>query len=246
MRYLILSDIHANWEALAAVLEQAAGRYDAVVACGDLVDYGADPNAVVDWARTHVSVMVRGNHDKACAGLEDLEWFNPAAKASAGWTQAALTPDNRSYLAAMPRGPLEAGGFQVMHGSPMNEDEYLISLAEAAQAGMYLEASLSVFGHTHLQGGFVFHRRRVKRIPKTPANRGHAELYLEPDLTYLVNPGSIGQPRDHDPRSAYLIYSSEERLVTFHRAAYDVGGAQAKILRAGLPEPLAVRLALGA
>ena len=106
MRYLILSDIHANWEALEAVLADARGDYSEILCCGDLVGYGADPNAVVEWARGQVKAVVRGNHDKACAGLEDLEWFNSVARAAAIWTGRALMPENLDYLRNLPQGPL--------------------------------------------------------------------------------------------------------------------------------------------
>jgi predicted phosphodiesterase len=120
VRYLILSDIHANWEALETVLDRATGKYDEVLCCGDLIGYGADPNAVCDWCRAHVKVVVRGNHDKASVGLEDLEWFNPVAKAAALWTQAALTPENAEYVRNLPQGPITMDGFQIIHGSPLD------------------------------------------------------------------------------------------------------------------------------
>ncbi|MGH9665777.1 MAG: metallophosphoesterase family protein, partial [Bryobacteraceae bacterium] len=133
MRYLILSDIHANWEALDAVLAHAADAYDRILCCGDLVGYGADPNAVVEWVRAKVARVVRGNHDKACSGLEDLEWFNPIARASAEWTLKILSPDNADYLRRLPKGPAAVNGFDIAHGSPLDEDEYLITVNDVAQ-----------------------------------------------------------------------------------------------------------------
>ena len=106
MRYLILSDIHSNWEALEAVLKDAAGAYDTVLCCGDLVGYCADPNRVLDWCRANVKRIVRGNHDKVVAGLDGLEWFNPVAQAASLWTRHELTPENLDYLANLPKGPL--------------------------------------------------------------------------------------------------------------------------------------------
>jgi predicted phosphodiesterase len=245
VRYLILSDIHANWEALRAVLANAGSLYDRVVCCGDLVGYGADPDAVVQWVRSNVSSVVRGNHDKACAGLEDLEWFNPVARLSALWTQAATQPENIEYLRGLAQGPERINGFQILHGSPLDEDEYVVSEQDVAQVAPYLDCSLSFFGHTHLQGAFLCHRNGVKRLVAADSASGQEVLELENDVSYLINPGSVGQPRDGDPRAAYAIYDTAARLVSLCRADYDVTSAQKKILDAGLPELLAMRLGSG-
>jgi predicted phosphodiesterase len=245
VRYLILSDIHANWEALRAVLASAGSLYDRVVCCGDLVGYGADPDAIVDWVRANVSGVVRGNHDKACAGLEDLEWFNPVARLSALWTQAATQPENIQFLRDLARGPARINGFQILHGSPLDEDEYVVSEQDVAQVAPYLDCNVSFFGHTHLQGAFLCHRNGVKRAITTAAASGQEVLELENDVSYLINPGSVGQPRDGDRRAAYAIYEPEARLVSLRRAEYDVASAQKKIINAGLPELLALRLGSG-
>ena len=118
MRYLILSDLHANWEALEAVVQDAAGQYDRALCCGDLVGYGADPNPIVEWVRANCALVVRGNHDKACTGLDDLEWFNPVARNAAIWTQNNLTPENAEYTRTLPKGPLLESGFQLVSTSP--------------------------------------------------------------------------------------------------------------------------------
>jgi len=246
LRYLIFSDIHGNWEALRAVLEASARKFDQSICLGDLVGYGADPNPVVDWARANATVVVRGNHDRACSGSEDLEWFNPVARAAAEWTQRQLTPKNLSYVQELPKGPIAVDGFQVMHGSPLDEDEYMVAVADAGPVFPYLEAPLAFFGHTHLQGGFEYCGNRVRPIARPRADKqGEVPLQLDPDCAYLVNPGSVGQPRDGDPRAAYLLYDPGDRCVVFHRVAYDVTAAQAKIVNAGLPDLLAVRLAIG-
>jgi predicted phosphodiesterase len=244
VRYLVLSDIHGNWEALDAVAAQARGAYDLVVCCGDLVGYCADPNPVIDWVRANVNVVVRGNHDKVCAGLEDLEWFNPVARTAAEWTLRALTPSNLEYLRNLPQGPAEVESFQILHGSPLDEDDYLISTFEVSQIQSYLDKRISFFGHTHLQGGFLCDWNGVRRIGGALPN-GDTVLELDPDTWYLVNPGSVGQPRDGDPRAAYVLYDPEARVVEYCRAAYDVGEAQRKIRAAGLPEILALRLETG-
>jgi predicted phosphodiesterase len=246
LRYLILSDVHANWEALQAVLGSAAGRYDQIICLGDLLGYGADPNPVVDWARANVAIIVRGNHDRACAGLEDLEWFNPIARAAAEWTHEQLTPENLEYVAALPQGPVDVGGFQVMHGSLLDEDEYVVEVSDAGQVFSYLETSLAFFGHTHIQGGFEWKQHRVRFLGKPrPPKQTEMALELDPECAYLLNPGSVGQPRDADPRAAYVLYNPQERFLNFYRVDYDLSTAQAKIRNAGLPPLLADRLAVG-
>ena len=245
MRYLILSDIHANWEGLEAVTAHAAGKYDQVLCCGDLIGYGADPNAVTEWVRDHVPAVVRGNHDKASVGLDDLEWFNPVARYAALWTQRQLTPENVEYVRGLPRGPLVIDGIQMVHGSPLDEDEYMLGPSDAAQVFEYLDTPLTSFGHTHLQGGFILNQDRIETIDRTPDGEERRTFDLHPDCTYLINPGSVGQPRDGDPRTAYVLYDSDERYVIFYRLPYDVEKAQEKIRRAGLPPLLADRLAVG-
>ena len=244
MRYLILSDLHANWEALEAVLADAP-QHDRILCCGDVVGYGADPDAVTGWVREHVATIVRGNHDKACAGLEDLEWFNPVARQSAVWTQKVVRPDTLAYLRGLGKGPERVHGFEILHGSPLDEDEYLFTEQEIAEVAPYLNAPVTFFGHTHVQGGFLCHRNGVKRFRGMDAEGNEAVLELENDADYMLNPGSVGQPRDGDPRAAYALYDPETRLVTFRRVLYDIGAAQKKIVDAGLPEMLALRLAAG-
>jgi len=245
VRYLVLSDLHANWEALEAVAGEAAGHYDKAVCCGDLVGYAADPNAVVEWVRAHCEVVVRGNHDRACTGLDDLEWFNPVARAAALWTQHALIPELSAYTAELPRGPILLDGFEVVHGSPSDEDEYLLAASEAGHAFDYLESRLAFFGHTHVQGGFIWNQSRVETIGRVTARSGSEILEIDPECGYMINPGSVGQPRDGDPRAAYVIYDSAAHTAAYHRAPYDVETAQRKIREAGLPPILADRLLVG-
>ena len=245
MRYLVLSDIHGNWESLEAVLEHAAGKYDQAICCGDIIGYGADPNAVTDWVRTHASLVVRGNHDKASVGLDDLEWFNPVAREAAIWTQKELSPDNVEYVRNLPKGPLALDGFQVVHGSPLDEDEYILGAGDAGLVFCYLDTPLTFFGHTHLQGGYIWNHARVETIGKTPASEERQTLELDPECAYIVNPGSVGQPRDGDPRAAYVLYNDEERFLIYYRVPYDIPKAQDRIRHAGLPPLLADRLAVG-
>ncbi len=251
MRYLIISDLHSNLEALQAVLGAAENDYDEVVCCGDLVGYGADPNAVIDWVRQHVRWVVRGNHDKAGSGLESADDFNDVARFSAFWTRAQLTAENADYLRNLPKGPMEvAGQFAILHGSPMDEDEYLPAAWMAAEAFDSLRDRISFFGHTHLHGGFIRGRSQIADVPLKASLLGagpgavRRKLEIVSDEQYLLNPGSVGQPRDLDHRAAFAIYDTEG-IVEYGRVPYDLDAAMEKIMRAGLPEFLAYRLAVG-
>ncbi|MCZ2157035.1 MAG: metallophosphatase family protein [Bryobacterales bacterium] len=247
MLYLLLSDIHANLEALNAVLADARRRYpsvDAVLCLGDLVGYGADPEQTTSQIRLISSLVIRGNHDKAVSLGENLDWFNPAARDATYWTLRQLDTDTVAYLRDLPRGPLPVNGFQICHGSPLDEDEYIITSGDAASVNGQMPAPIVFFGHTHLQGGFRIARGGVTPIPHpTPADS--ASIVLEETAHYLLNPGSVGQPRDQDRRAAYAVYDSGSRTFTMHRVEYDIASAQRKILDAGLPEKLASRLAVG-
>lgn len=237
--YLVISDLHSNREALEEVLKDAQGRYTQVLCLGDIVGYGADPNFTAEWVRKHATA-IRGNHDKMCSGLETTEGHIGPARAAAEWTAKQLTESNRAYLASLPRGPLRVEDFELVHGSPVDEDEYLIHAGDAEIAREGLETQLTFFGHTHVQGGFLVARRGIRRISPD------GTLELEQDHLYLINPGSVGQPRDMDHRAAYAIYSPQNRTVEFRRVKYDVQRAAQKILDAGLPPVLAGRLYEGA
>jgi predicted phosphodiesterase len=241
VRYLILSDIHGNLEGLSAVLTDAdtLDPYDKIVNCGDLAGYGPDPNDVIAWCRQTNAIVIRGNHDKACAQLENLEWFNPIAQASALWTFGALSPENRRYLVDLPRGPVMFDDFQVFHGAPQDEDEYIVTEADARTAATFVDIQVSFFGHTHLQGAFAVHRNGIRRL------QDDSIFALDESMKYLINPGSVGQPRDGDPRAGYALYDSEERTIEFRRVDYDHETTLRKIVEVGLPDVLGRRLAVG-
>ena len=239
-RYLIISDIHANWEALRAVLEHAAGSYDRIACLGDFVGYGPDPNLVVEWAREHVAVAVRGNHDRACTEFEGIEDFSPLARKAAFWTHGMLSAENTDYLRALPQGPLTVDDFAMVHGSPRHEDDYLVETHEAADAFSFVSERITFFGHTHLQGGFEVRRGKVNDLP-----RGIQEIDFKEDAGYLVNPGSVGQPRDLQPTAGYGLYIPASEFMSFHRVSYALAETQRKIRDAGLPAVLADRLAIG-
>ena len=145
----------------------------------------------------------------------------------------------------LPRGPVTVESFQVFHGSPYDEDEYVIAAGEANQAFSYLESRVAFFGHTHVQGGFIWNQSRVETILRTPARSDSQSMTIDPGCAYMINPGSTGQPRDGDPRAAFAIYDTGANEVTYRRVAYDVAAAQEKIHAAGLPPILAERLSVG-
>ena len=247
MRYLILSDIHSNLEALDAVLRASISqRYDAVLVLGDLVGYGADPNAIVDCVRyMNPTSIVRGNHDKVASGLDNAEDFNPMAKAAARWTRESLTPQNLDYLRGLPAGPrLVDTTIEICHGSPLDEDLYVVADVDAARSIAAAGAAICLFGHTHVA---LSARMDGQRRLEIEAPQGHPEfeVRIEPGSKYLINPGSVGQPRDGDSRAAYAIADLDRMIVTLYRVAYPIETAQKKILDAGLPPMLAYRLGMG-
>jgi predicted phosphodiesterase len=245
VRFLILSDPHANWHALQAVLSDAEGQYDQIICCGDLVGYNAQPGRVLEWTRQHCAAVIRGNHDKAVASQENLDWFNEVAQRAARWTTSVLNAEQLEYLRNLAKGPLKLEHFHIWHGSPDDEDEYVTVVGEAASLFGYFELPLAFFGHTHLQGGFFLTKGRVGAIPKVPRHQHERVLELEPDVLYMVNPGSVGQPRDGDPRAAYALFDSESKTVTLRRVRYPIEETAREIEEAGLPEMLAYRLLQG-
>lgn len=246
MRYLVLTDIHANLEALDACLADArTRRYDKALILGDLVGYGADPNAVIERVRSlKPAAIVRGNHDKVACGLEQAEGFNAVAKSAARWTLDVLIPSYREWLAALPEGPIEVDELvEICHGSPFDEDAYIFDELDAVRALKIATRPLCLFGHTHYPVTFELSADAFESLG--PAAAAASVLTLKPESKYLLNPGSVGQPRDGDPRAAYAIVDTGKRSVELMRLTYAVEEAQAKVVRAGLPEVLAQRLAAG-
>ncbi|HSU84295.1 MAG TPA: metallophosphoesterase family protein [Thermoanaerobaculia bacterium] len=247
MRYLILSDMHANWDAFETVLRRARRkRYEAVLVLGDLVGYGAAPNQVVEAVRRLGPRLftVRGNHDKVVAGIDAGGNFNQTALTAAQWTTGRLTPGNLRYVRDLPQGPLRVEeGVAICNGSPLDEDTYVFSDVDAWEIFSRYEMPVTFFGHTHIPSLFWLEGRLlgVKALRGTSGR-----IVLSPGGRYLINPGSIGQPRDRDPRASYMIYDSKKRVVSWYRIPYPIGDAQSRIRKAGLPNSLADRLAVGA
>ena len=243
MRYLILSDIHANIEALDATLA-AAGRYDHALVLGDLVGYGANPDEVIDRIRSLPSAtLIRGNHDKVATGLATVESFNHLARQAIQWTAATMSADRREWLAALPAGPETIDdAVEICHGAPFDEDVYIFDDLDVRRAFKAMQRPLCLFGHTHVPAAFRFDTDMQLIGPP----RGERfRIPLDDEAAYLVNCGAVGQPRDGDPRAAFGVYETDSRTLTVIRVAYDVATAQAKIIAAGLPEVLAQRLAIG-
>jgi diadenosine tetraphosphatase ApaH/serine/threonine PP2A family protein phosphatase len=246
MRFLIISDIHANLEAYDTVMAAAAPLgHDAVLVLGDLVGYGADPNGVIDRVRELAPhVIIRGNHDKVGSGVESPEGFNAVARNAIRWTYDTLTDDNRRWLAALPPGPVVVDDLiEICHGTPFDEDAYVFDDLDALRALHASRRPLCLFGHTHVQVGHVLTKEQFALATATD-NRPHT-ISLANSHRYLVNPGSVGQPRDGDPRAAFAVVDTTARELTIYRVEYPIARAQARILAEGLPEVLAQRLSLG-
>ena len=254
MRALILSDIHANLEALTAVLA-AAGEWDVLWNLGDMVGYGASPNQVLEVVRPLATLTVRGNHDRVCSGLTSSNAFNPTARAAANWTLAELSTENLLWLRSLPQGPLhpqhESPGeafVTLAHGSPLNEDQYILNMRDAWAPLQQMTTAITFVGHTHIQGGFSQKEHDWQEVRPRYRSRNDADswtLAVPAGTRHLINPGSVGQPRDCDWRAAFAIYDSEACEVIYHRVAYDLTAAQGRVLMAGLPARLAARLREG-
>ena len=250
MRVLILSDIHSNQEGLEACLA-VAPSCDRVVNLGDIVGYGGSPNEVTDHARKLGGQFVRGNHDKACTGIMGVESFNPIAGLAALWTKDTLTPENLGWLKALPQGPVALEGTEgvlLVHGSPLDEDDYIIVVRDSVEPLKRAPAPLVFYGHTHIQGYFALKGEMFETLRPAYRTKDKSDTYeitLDRKMRYLVNPGSVGQPRDGDPRVAFCVFDTESWKVTYHRVPYDIAKAQKHIFAAKLPDRLATRLADG-
>nr|WP_320131926.1 metallophosphoesterase family protein [uncultured Holophaga sp.] len=243
---LILSDIHANLPALREVLKYARRRtIRRFVILGDLVGYGAQPNEVLARIQGLRSrILVRGNHDRACAFEGEDEHFSLPAKGAAWWTRQRLTAENRGMLCGLPEGPLQVGDdYLIAHGSPLNEDAYLLHPQDALEAFGGFTGQLCFFGHSHLPCCFELDESR--RLLSTILPEPGEWFSLKKGCRYLVNPGSVGQPRDRDPRLSFMTYDPRRRRVRLHRLEYDHADAAQRILDAKLHPNLAERLFYG-
>ena len=248
MIFAIISDIHGNWEAFDAVLREiSALPVDSIYCLGDIVGYGPDPDVCTREALSRSAATVRGNHDKAVAGLIDLEWFNSTAREAALWNRRHASAQTLSALKVLAKGPaVLEDGIVICHGTPVDEDEYMLSSSAVEESLRWMDgqgprAMICFHGHSHLPM-VVEHpagRQKVRLI------RDAREVPLKAETRYLINPGSVGQPRDGNPRASFGIFDTRSLVYRNLRVAYDVKETQRKILTAGLPDELAWRLAEG-
>lgn len=240
MRYAVLSDVHANLEALRAVLADCRDEVDGLLCLGDVVGYGADPVPCVELVAERAASLVAGNHEYGVTGRLSLRWFERFARAAVEWTAEGLDEDHRAYLAALPLcGTL--GEATLVHASPARPDEweYLTSAEDGFEAFAAFDTRLCFVGHSHQPGYWsIGSTGPVRRA-------GAGDLALENGRRYIVNVGSVGQPRDRDSRAAYAIWDCAARRISIRRVGYDVAEARRKIFAAGLPRFLGDRLVDG-
>ncbi len=246
MRTAVISDIHANLEALTAVLARIEElKADETICLGDMVGYNANPNEVVDILRGLKTRCILGNHDAAAAGLEEPDNFNPVARAAVLWTRDQLTAENREFLRRLPREE-RVRDFFIFHGAIHDTDSYIFYREDAVEnfrllASLPYSPVLGFFGHTHARTALS----ELYGAISVSLSLDTEDMELSPGKRYLINPGSVGQPRDNDPRASFLVYDGKRRMITFHRVEYDIRRCQDKIIRAGLPPRLAARLDAG-
>lgn len=242
MRTLIISDVHANLTALNAVLDHAA-PFDRVWCLGDVVGYGPDPNECIERIRAlPLLKCVKGNHDAAILGEIDIKAFNYEARASLEWLKTTLRPENKRWLETLDE-RLVFDEITIAHGSPRNPVwEYIMDVRAARENMSEFDTQICLVGHTHIPGVYAIQGddpKSVRQYSKTPGNP-----FTLTDKS-IVNPGSVGQPRDHNPRSSYLIYDDEAGEWVYQRVDYDIEKVQERILAAGLPQRHASRLTEG-
>lgn len=245
MRYLIFTDIHGNLEAFHAVLKAVQKKkIDHYLFLGDLVGYGASPNEVIQKIMTLKPLsIIRGNHDKAVSGLDSVQTFNPIAASAIFWTKKTIARKNLDFLVRLKQSPeVVHETITICHGAPFDEDYYIFGEFDAAEAFSYIQTPVCFFGHTHFP--FVYTDKEGS-VEGTFLEGNANEVKLEKGVRYLINPGSVGQPRDRNPRAAFAVYDSEARTVKFSRVEYDIEEAKRKIIDEQLPPALAERLSLG-
>ena len=247
MRYLILSDIHSNLEAFEACVQRGKqAGYDSVLCCGDIVGYGPSPVEAIDGIQELKAITIRGNHDRVAAGLDEPTQFNPHARRAVYWTRSVLPDSYRQYLANLPTGPLEiTPQAQLVHGAITHEDDYIFTEAEANMNLLLTRKNITFFGHSHFP--VVFTSNALGRAALAPMYEfdEFTAAQCDPHLKIFINPGSIGQPRDGDPRAAFAIWDRDRARVEFYRVEYDIEKTQTKMRDALLPTYLIDRLSRG-
>jgi len=247
MRVLLLSDIHSNYQALTAVVRDARDRgpVDAIWNLGDTVGYGPDPGQCVRFLQDEGAVSVAGNHDLGAIGRISLSDFNPYAAAACRWNGSQITHEEAAFLGSLPL-RVEEGPFTLAHGSPRDPVwEYLFSEDTARQNFPLFNTPFCLVGHTHVPLAFTLEDRDGRQQCRGALLAPEVPLKLEQGIRLIYNPGGVGQPRDGDPRAAYLIYDVSAGTVELKRVPYDIAVTQEKMARAGLPRFLIERLAIG-
>jgi len=245
MRYLVFTDIHGNLESFLALFKFIQRKeIDYYLFLGDLVGYGASPNEIIQKIQTLKPIsLIRGNHDKAVCGLDSIDTFNPIAASAIYWTKQNLKKKNMDYLSRLKKGPIIIHDhITLCHGAPFDEDYYIFGEFDAAEAFKYIRTPLCFFGHTHFP--YVY-TEKDDLVEGTFLLGNSNEIKLEKGVKYLINPGSVGQPRDRNPRASCAIYDSNVKRIKFFRLDYDIEEAQKKIREKDLPLALAERLSLG-
>ncbi|MEE9501701.1 MAG: metallophosphoesterase family protein [Candidatus Aminicenantaceae bacterium] len=245
MKYFIFTDIHGNLEAFLAVLKFARRRkIDHFLFLGDMVGYGASPNEIIQKIQLLKPLsIIRGNHDKAVSEIDNVKTFNPIAASAIHWTQQNLKKNNLSYLKRLKQGPrIVNKDITICHGAPFDEDHYIFGEFDAAEAFLHIKTQICFFGHTHFP---FLYTEKDHFVEGTFITGDSSEIKIEKDVRYLINPGSVGQPRDRNTRASCAFYDSKQKKIKLYRIEYNIGEAQRKILEADLPAALAERLGLG-
>jgi predicted phosphodiesterase len=247
MRYFILSDIHSNLEALEACIQRAKeAGYDSVLCCGDIVGYGPNPVEAIDGIRELNAATIRGNHDRVAAGLDEPTQFNPHARRAVYWTRSALPEPYVQYLTKLPVGPLDiTPEAQLVHGALTHEDDYIFTEADADENFQLTDKPITFFGHSHFPVVFCSEAKGNSLQPISYEFDEFIAVKCESGKKLLVNPGSVGQPRDGDPRASFAIWDAERARIEFYRVEYDLTLTQEKMRAANLPGYLIDRLAHG-
>ena len=243
MKLAIISDIHSNIHALTAVMEEIERRdVDTIFALGDLVGYNAFPCEALELIRKKEIPSIMGNHDIVCCGLENPIWFNSSARGAALWTRKRLGVDQRGYLRALPNEARINETIYAVHGSPMSRDDYIMDLMDAMNNFQHLPDTLiriCLFGHSHIPAIF-------SDLGPSHDAAHEGRHFLSARNRYFINPGSVGQPRDGDPRASFAVLETEEPAVEIIRVEYDIAATMKAVLKAGLPQFIADRLQVGA
>ncbi|HHT09735.1 MAG: metallophosphoesterase family protein [Atribacterota bacterium] len=241
MKIAILADIHGNYDALEAVALHL-NDVDSLVVLGDIVGYGAEPERCVQWVMKQRADTILGNHDAACVGILPITWFNSLAANALFWTKNQLSVYSQSFFQKIPQVVSNYVNAHWVHGSLRKPLEEYIDMVESAREIFNShDFQTCFFGHTHVAEAFLFHEGKVFNPPFPKGG----EIQLHPQKRYLINPGSVGQPRDGNPQASFALYDTEKGIVKINRIRYNIQRAADKIITAGLPEYLSIRLFSG-